>query len=364
MKQFVVACVALAACKAPSPAAQHIEVGATPSARGGTSPAHGTSLAAPPRAVAKIRASFAGVCAFAGDRLACATSEDPILRSELQDVSDFDAGQSHRCVVLRTGSVRCRGSNRSGELGAGLEVEVVDRWVDVPLTTKASRVAVADGLSCVLDVGGDVWCWGDNAEGQTGGPDHFVSALRGHVRPTRVPLPRPMRALAVTRGRACANDETGIFCWGDRRPLEPVSVAAPPSHLMVAHDRLYVAMRSGEVRAVEAMSTRPLDLLRGAISLAGDGGPTCGVTREGRVVCDGDRRSIDQDPKNGYLVQALAPIPSKSAVAFTRDLVFALATDGTVYVTGTDRFMRALGTVAQGRDEPVPLGNVGRAPPP
>lgn len=359
MRRVVVASVALAACGSPAPGAQHVEVKPTPSASTAS-----PSRSVPVTPVEKVRASFDGVCALAGEHLACATSEDPILRSELADVTDFDAGQSHRCIVLRTGAVRCRGSNRSGEIGAGIETEVLDRWVDVPLPTKASRVAVADGISCVLDVKGDVWCWGDNAEGQTGGPDHYVSALRGHVRPSRVPLPRPMTSVAVTRSRACANDEAGVVCWGERKPPHALAIEAPPSNVMAAQERLYVAMRSGEVLALDGATTRRLDLLRGAVSLAADGGPTCGVTREGRLVCDGDRRRIDQDPANGYLVQALASIRSKSAVAFVRDLVFVLASDGTVYVTGTNPFMKALGKVAAGQDEPVPLGDVRRAPPP
>ena len=104
--------------------------------------------------------------------------------------------------------------------------------------------------------------------------------------------------------------------------------------------------------------------LRGAVELSEDRGPLCGVTRARNVVCDGDRRRYEDDPRRGPFVQALEPIAAKSSLTQRFGLVFVLAADGTVFVSGASAYMGELGRLPTRSDVPVPLGNVATAPPP
>jgi len=316
--------------------------------------------------VEKVRADLGGVCALARRRFACATKDDPILRSLATDVVDFDISDRHRCVVLATGRVRCAGSNARGELGAGLSVGSVAHDVEAKGVTNAVRVALAEGLSCALTSDGGVFCWGDNAMGQTGGPNHYVPELREWVVPTRVPLPGPMRGVAVTPSRACAYDDARVFCWGIGRPPQQVQVS-PPEVVHGVRERLFATAKNGDVFALDdrpVIAQRPLELLRGAVELSEDRGPLCGVTRARNVVCDGDRRRYEDDPRRGPFVQALEPIAAKSSLTQRFGLVFVLAADGTVFVSGASAYMGELGRLPTRSDVPVPLGNVATAPPP
>jgi alpha-tubulin suppressor-like RCC1 family protein len=59
---------------------------------------------------------------------------------------------------------------------------------------------------------GDVYCWGDNADGQLG-----IDSLTGIPFPVRAELPAGLHLVLVTAGRrhSCALVQTGeAYCWG------------------------------------------------------------------------------------------------------------------------------------------------------
>ncbi len=316
--------------------------------------------------VAKVRATYEEVCALANRRLACATIEDPTLRLREKDVVDFDDSLRHRCIVLASGRVRCTGSNSWGELGARMAEPSVDTWVDVHGVDGAVRVALAEGASCALTGKGDVLCWGRNASGQTGGADDYAPELRDWVVPTRVPLPAPMTGIAVATGRACAHDGMRVFCWGLGKQPHPVQ-APPPDVVIGLESRIFVTGKDGAVVALDeeqsVIEQRPLELLRGAVELVEGGQRLCGVTRDGKLLCDGDRRRYEDDPKNGPFVQSLASIPRKASIAIRNGMTFVLSADHTLFVFGDAPHAGALGRLSASSDGPVPLGNVNDAPP-
>lgn len=353
--------LALVACASNGPSPRAAPTASAAPRPVASPPAH----AARPADVEKVRADYDGVCALAHRRFACATKADPILRTVATDVVDFDMSDRHRCLVLATGRVRCVGSNAWGELGAGLTIPSVASEVEAKGVTNAVRVAVANGVSCALTSTGDVLCWGDNAMGQTGAPDHYVPDLRAWVVPTRVPLPGPMRGVAVAPSRACAHDETRVFCWGLWRRPRQVQVS-PPELVHGVGDRLFVTAKDGAVFELDdrpVTQQHPLELLQGAVELSEDRGPLCAVTRARAVICDGDRRRYEDDPRRGPFVQALDGIPAKASLTQRFGLVFVLAADGTVFVSGASAFMGELGRLPTRSEAPVPLGNVATAPP-
>lgn len=75
----------------------------------------------------------------------------------------------HSCAVLSDGTVRCWGSNSSGQLGLGPGGPPQSLTpVAVPGLSAITKVVVGKGFSCALGDQGKVWCWGQNTQGQVG----------------------------------------------------------------------------------------------------------------------------------------------------------------------------------------------------
>lgn len=142
----------------------------------------------------------------------------PVMLDGVTDALDLAGGQEHLCVLSRTGTVRCMGDNRFGELGDGSDQPSLRAFVTVrglsdavaissggSVTTVALRsdgtvvqwgsgdsrlraLAAVAGLHDIIDVSmsfasacarrtdGAVLCWGLNGDGQLGD-----GTLRGHA---------------------------------------------------------------------------------------------------------------------------------------------------------------------------------------
>ncbi|AKV00307.1 regulator of chromosome condensation RCC1 [Labilithrix luteola] len=130
-------------------------------------------------------------------------------------------GGSHACAVLDDGSVRCWGSNDSGQLGTGLsDAEPMPAFAAAPRAvtgiTDAASVAVAgnglSGTTCVVSTTGVVSCFGSDASGQLGqgsspsAKAHPVPAVVGGLKAKSV-------ALANTFAFAVGTDDH-LWSWG------------------------------------------------------------------------------------------------------------------------------------------------------
>lgn len=147
---------------------------------------------------------FTNVIAHASPR--ARTPAKTVLKDAVVRLS---AGANHVCQVKNDGTVRCWGSNVSGQLGDGTTnnpFEPVTSGVPFPSVADAA----GDNHSCALLASGGVTCWGDNNFGQLGD----TTTTR---RPAPVFVNGLPAAVAITAGsfHTCALLANGTArCWG------------------------------------------------------------------------------------------------------------------------------------------------------
>ena len=134
------------------------------------------------------------------------------------EVVQVSSGFNHNCALMRTGAVRCWGSNSSGQLGYGFSDTFGDRTPaqlgDVDLGGPAVQVVAARWHSCAVLATGSVRCWGQGEWLGYGSPedigDDEVPADVGDV-----DVGGPVASISALETMTCAVLTTGaVRCWG------------------------------------------------------------------------------------------------------------------------------------------------------
>jgi hypothetical protein len=129
-------------------------------------------------------------------------------------------GDEFACALDTSGAAYCWGSNDNGQLGDGSAVSYTD--VPVPVDTSGvlsgkTLVQIAAGQqgACVLDTAGQVFCWGDNTEGELGDGSTTQSRVPVAVDTSGALAGKTVTQITAGELYACALDSAGAaYCWG------------------------------------------------------------------------------------------------------------------------------------------------------
>lgn len=122
------------------------------------------------------------------------------------------AGTDHTCALTDTGRVKCWGGNGAGQLGNGSMVGSLVPVEATSLAVPAKAIAAGTEYTCVRTEAGTVKCWGSNWTGQLGDGTTTSRPDAADV----VALGPGVVTLASGWSHACASLQSGeIRCWGD-----------------------------------------------------------------------------------------------------------------------------------------------------
>ena len=128
------------------------------------------------------------------------------------DVAELRLDDGSLCARTSSGSVRCKGNNRDGELGDGT---FVDRAAskEVVGVTRARGLARFLGTTCATLEDRTARCWGWNVGGMTG--DGTFDPRATPSAPIGLPA---VEEIALGGGFGCARTSAGsVSCWGTAR---------------------------------------------------------------------------------------------------------------------------------------------------
>ena len=199
----------------------------------------------------------------------------------------LDVGDSHTCVVLRSGAVRCWGEGDYGALGYGNTsdiggIQTPDAFGPVDLGAGRHAVAIAAGArhTCGLLDHGQVRCWGGNQEGELGygnyGPGTEIGDDEdpGNAGPLDLGPGRTATAITAGSAHSCAILDNGrVRCWGGGGG----GALGYGDMQSIGNDEL-------------PSSAGPVNLGPGrtAVAISAGGGHTCAILDNGRLLCWGD----------------------------------------------------------------------------
>jgi alpha-tubulin suppressor-like RCC1 family protein len=202
----------------------------------------------------------------------------------------------HTCVIVIGGAVWCWGGNASGQHGDGTQD---DHWAPVraDLNQRALHVGTGWQHTCAILEDRGVWCWGNNSDGQLGDGSNTSSFAPVAVQAAAgAPLANAV-ALAVGGYHSCALTSDGrVWCWG-----------------LNQHGQLGNGTTVKSNRAV-LVESAPGVALNGVTQLATGGWHQCAVLGSGQLACWGEGRDGQLGDGTGQSKQRAVTLAGLSSV--------------------------------------------------
>lgn len=124
--------------------------------------------------------------------------EKPRVNTTMQDaLLQICCGATHTIALTKSGKVITWGGNRWGQLGDGQLTSSTKALVPLQLRHRpVVSITCGENHSMVMTIGGNVYSWGDNSQGQLG-----LSDTTNRLRPELIKALRSMGATKISAGR-------------------------------------------------------------------------------------------------------------------------------------------------------------------
>ena len=232
--------------------------------------------------------------------------------------SDVSMGLSHGCALLANGEVWCWGNNADGQLGLGT-TDDTDRPYPVAGITSAIGIDSGGNHTCAVLANSTVRCWGDNVGGQLGD-----NTTTDRLTPVAVAGLAGVAQVAAGGVSTCARRTNGtVACWGFPYAglteitgiTDAVSITSGSLHscatLVGGSVRCWGTNAHGQLGngTTTDSPTTPVDVtgITGATTSVAGGDHSCAVIAGGAVRCWG--RNTDGQLGNGTTTSSNVPVP-------------------------------------------------------
>lgn len=285
-------------------------------------------------------------------------------------------GLSHTCALMDDATIRCWGDDALGQLGNGETTFSVPVPTAVAGLTGVTSVAAAGWLTCALEGGGAVACWGVNTSCELGNGCAIFGVAGSESDKVSDPnavavsaLSGPVAALALgaqsdrSGGFACAVLMDGtVECWGpnalgtdpsptvDVIPPTPVAGLANVTSMAIGGFAACAALADstvacwglgalGQPSNASSSSATPLPVSRlsDVVGLAAGEFHMCALLRSRTVACWGDNFAAqlgDGTQTDSATPVMVSGVTGAEAIAASGDRTCALINDGTVACWG------------------------------
>ncbi|WP_394828968.1 RCC1-like domain-containing protein [Pendulispora albinea] len=240
------------------------------------------------------------------------------------------ASAKHTCGIRSNGSLWCWGQGV-------YDITTEPKYLQIGTETDWVRLGGGDRHTCGIKQNGTLWCWGRNSEGQLGVGIQYSNIFR---KPIRVGEDTDWAAVRGGNHHTCALKKDGaLFCWGSNGVSEPDGTsgsepAVGSLGVALSEETLFVLrptrnapdLRWADVAPAIGTITWPRE--------ASIGNHTCGLRRNGRVMCwgDGSLGQLGDPSSNAH--RPLNQITSDTDWQRVGPGAWALKKDGTLWTWG------------------------------
>ncbi len=127
------------------------------------------------------------------------------------NVAGITAGSNHTCALLKSGGMKCWGSNANGQLGDNSTIQRSTAVDVIGLANGVAAIAAGGSHTCASTASGGAKCWGDNVSGDLG--DNTATQRSTPV--DVIGLTSGVSAVTVGAFHSCALMASGAAkCWG------------------------------------------------------------------------------------------------------------------------------------------------------